>query len=250
MFDLKREGQNTLVITLSGKVTADEVAAFYKKLTPKLDASDRVGMVIDMTGFDDMTADAIRRDIPLELGLLDQMGKIPRAAFVTDKEFVGAAVAALNPLVPMIEMKVFAPGEKQAAIAFAADLPPKKPQAKGARLIESPSPDVLAFEIDGYIDDDEMKAITKEVNSRLERGDKFSALARIKSFRGFDPAILTEGSFFRMKFGGAKAMKKYAIVSDESWLKPLIGFARTVTGIDIRHFPLAEEQAAWDWVKA
>lgn len=249
MLNMKQSG-NVLEITIKGKVTADEVTAFYDKLTPAIEKAERVGIVIDMTGFDDMTANAIRRDIPLEMGLLDQMGKIPRAAVVTDKEFVSALFEAMNPLVPMIDLRVFGPKDLDAARKFAADLPAKKPKGKGARIIDAPDARVFAFEIDGYIDDDEMDVISKEINTRIERGEKLRLLGRIKSFGGFDPEILTEGSFYKMKVGSLKAVEKYALVSDEGWLKPLIGFAKTVSGIEMRHFPLSEEKAAMDWVSA
>lgn len=248
-FDLKQQ-ENIFIVTMSGKVTADEVSAFYDRFDSAIHGIDRTGIVIDATGFDDMTGDAIARDIPLELGLLDQMGKIPKVAILSGKEFIGATVRAVNPLVPMIDMKAFGPEEMEAAKAFASELPPKKPKGKGIYMLDSSTPEVMAMELDGYMDDDEMEAISKEVLSRLDSGREFRALIKVKSFRGFDPGILTEGSFFKMKFGAMKDMKKYAIVTDEGWLKPLIGFAGSISGIEMKLFPLAEEQAAWDWVRA
>lgn len=249
MFDLTQDG-DLLIVTMKGDVTADEVTAFYQRLTPIIEAADRVGLVIDMTGFNDMSAEAIRRDIPYELGLLDQLRKMPRAAVLTDKQFVGVLFSAINPLIPVTDIRVFGPDEMQAARRFAGTFPRQTATGRGARLIDSPDPGVLAFEIDGYIDDDQMEPITAAVNARIERGESFSALARIKAFGGFDPDILTEASFFKMKFGALGALKKYALVSDERWLGPLVGFARGMTGIEMRLFPLVEEQAAWDWLKA
>ncbi|WP_342071161.1 STAS/SEC14 domain-containing protein [Yoonia algicola] len=248
MFDLKQH-ENLLVITVSGKITEDEVTAFYAHFDSVIEDIERTGIIINATGFDDMTGDAIARDIPLELGLLDQMGKIPKVAVLSDKEFIGATIRAVNPLVPMIDMKAFGPAEMDAAKAFASDLPPKTPKGKGITMLDSSTPEVMAMELDGYMTDDEMEAISKEVLSRLESGGEFSALIKVKSFRGFDPGILTEGSFFKMKFGAMKDMKKYAIVTDEGWLKPLLGFARSISGIDMKLFPLADEQAAWSWVR-
>lgn len=249
MFDLKQQ-ENLLLVTLSGNVSVDEVSAFYERFDSAIHGIDRTGIVIDATGFDDMTGDAIARDIPLELGLLDQMGKIPKVAVLSDKEFIGATVRAVNPLVPMIDMKAFGPAEMDAAKAFASDLPPKKPKGKGIYMLDSSTPEVMAMELDGYMTDDEMENISKEVLSRLESGGEFSALIKVTSFRGFDPGILTEGSFFKMKFGAMKDMKKYAIVTDEGWLKPLLGFAGSISGIEMKLFPLEEEQAAWSWVRA
>lgn len=238
------------LVTLSGRVTADEVTAFYDRFNAAIEEVDQVGLVIDMTGFDDMTGEAIARDIPLELGLLDEMGKFPKAAIVSDKEFMAALVQAVNPLLPMIDMQVFGPADMAAARAFAADLPERQPRGKGIRRIDASDAAVMAYEIDGYMEDDDLEAIAKDVIARVERGDALRVLIRIVSFRGFDPAILTEGSFYRMKFGAIRNMKKYAIVSDEKWMKPLLGFAGSVTGIDIRQFPLAEEEAAWAWVRS
>ncbi|WP_417807214.1 STAS/SEC14 domain-containing protein [Thioclava sp.] len=249
MLNMKQDG-NVFVLTMKGKVTADEVTAFYDKFTPAIEKADRVGIVIDISGFDDMTVDAIRHDIPLEIGMLDQMGKIPRAAVVSDKAFIGALVKAVNPLIPMIDMRIFGPDEMDAALKFASDLPDRKPKGKGAHVIESSDKNVFAFEIDGYVADDEMHAISAEINARIERGETFNALARIKSFGGLDPKILTDGSFFKMKLGSIEALKKYALVSDEQWLKPLIGFANKITGIEMRHFPLADEAAARAWLSA
>ena len=248
MFDLKQQG-NVLLVTVSGKVTEDEVSAFYDRFEKVLADVDRTGIVIDATGFDDMTGKAIARDIPLELGLLDQMGKIPKIAFVSDKEFIGTLVRATNPLIPMIDMQTFGPGDMQAAQDFASDLPPKKPKGKGISIMDRSSPEVMAIELDGYMDDDEMEAISHEVLERLESSTDFRLLFKITSFRGFDPGILTEGSFFKMKVDAIKKTKKYAVVTDEAWLKPLLGFARSISGIEIKLFPLAEEQAAWAWVK-
>jgi hypothetical protein len=53
-----------------------------------------------------------------------------------------------------------------------------------------------------------------------------------------------------VEFGAIKDVKKYAIVSDEVWLKPLIGFGAAVSGIEMKLFALADEPAAWDWVRS
>lgn len=173
-------------------------------------------------------------------------------AILTDKEFIKAGVQALNPLVPVIDMRVFGADEEHTARAFASDLPLRKPaqKGKGLYIMEESDDQVLGFVLDGYMDDDEMEVISHEVLRRIEQGGEFRALARIVSFRGFDPGILTDGSFFKMKFGAIKDMKKYAIVTDEKWLKPLLGFGSMVSGIEIKLFALAEEQAAWAWVRS
>ncbi len=249
MFNLEQE-DDVLIITLSGKITADEVTAFYQSFETAIEAVDQIGLVIDATGFDDMTGDAIARDISLEFGLMDRMGKLPKAAVVSDKEFIAAAVRAMNPLLPMIEMRSFKSDEMQAARKFAADLPPKKRQGKGIRMMDQSSPEVMGFEIEGYIEADALLAISNDVLRHLEKDEEFRALVKIKSFRGFDPHILTEGSFLKMKLGAMKKTKKYAVVTDEVWVKPLIGIAGSFLGIEARRFPLAQEQAAWDWVRS
>ncbi|WP_136635476.1 STAS/SEC14 domain-containing protein [Pseudooceanicola onchidii] len=235
-------------ITVTGDVDRDQIRAFYRDFKPALDAADRVGILVDMTGFGDISAGAMLEDMMEELGLLDDLGKMPRAALITGNRFMAGTIRYLNPVIPRMEMRTFLPDEAEDAAAWARDLPEKRRDAPGVRMIDSRLADVLAFEVDGYMDDDDMDDVVKPFRDRIDRGRKFNALARIRRFAGFDPEILVDKAVLGMKWDAIRAMHRYAIVTDQQWVRPFAGMARLVTQVDIRLFPLAEEEAAWAWV--
>ncbi len=51
------------------------------------------------------------------------MAPFPREAVVTDKQWIRAAmVQVVHPLVPQVEARCFAPGERVAALAWVSDI--------------------------------------------------------------------------------------------------------------------------------
>ncbi|EAQ03436.1 hypothetical protein OB2597_02412 [Pseudooceanicola batsensis HTCC2597] len=235
-------------VTVSGDVTREEVRDFYRRFKPALDAAERVGICVDMTGFTDISGGAMLEDIVEELGLLDDLRKMPRAAVVTGNRTLAGAVRYLNPVVPRIEMRSFLPGEAAEAEAWARDLPAAA-RRPGLTRIDSGHADVLAFELDGYMDEEDVEVILRPFRERIDRGGKFNALARLKHFAGFDPEIVFDRALLGMKWDAIRTLHRYAIVTDQAWVRPFAGFARMVGDVDVKIFPMAEEEAAWDWVR-
>jgi len=242
-------------ITVAGEVTREEVRAFYKEFEPALDIAGRAGLLVDMKNLDDIEPKAMLEDVVKEFGLLDDLAKMPRCAVITDSRVMAGMIRYTSPLIPRMDMRAFAPDEAAAAEAWARALPPPKakkvdkPDLPGLTMLESGSPDVLAFEVEGYIDDDHIDRIVAPFRARLEKGGKFNALARIKQFAGFDPEILFDKSLLGMKWDAVKALHRYAVVTDSGWVGPFAGFARMVSSVDVKIFPVAEEEAAWAWVR-
>ena len=236
-------------VTVKGDIDRDQVRAFYAEFKPALDAAGRAGLVVDLTGFDDITRGAMLEDVVEEFSLFSDLSKLPRAALVTGNRTLGGLVRYLNPIIPRMEMRSFAPDEITAAAEWAGDLPETKPQKPGLSMIDSGHPDVLAFELDGYMDDDDLDIVVAPFRERIDKGGKFNALARMKHFAGFDPEILFDRALLGMKWDAIRALHRYAVVTDHQWVRPFVGLSRLVSNVDIRIFPLSQEQAAWDWVK-
>lgn len=249
MIDFDTTDKPLFRITITGDITRDEVRAFYDRFKPALDDADRVGLVVDMTGFGDISAGAMLEDVIEEFGLLDDLSKMPRAALVTGNRTLAGMVRYLNPIIPKMEARAFAPSEIKEAEDWARDLPEPKTRKPGLSVIDTGHPDVLAFELDGYMDDDDMDVVVKPFRDRIDQGGKFNALARMKRFAGFDPEILFDRALLGMKWDAIRALHRYAIVTDQQWVRPFTGIARLVSNVEIRIFPMAEEAAAWEWVK-
>lgn len=249
MIDFDKSNPPLFQVTVKGDISRDEVRSFYAEFKPALDDAGRVGLLVDLSEFGDVSPGAMLEDLMEEMGLLDDLEKMPRAALITGNRTIAGMIRYLNPIVPKMEMRVFTPTEISQAEVWAGDLPEPKSRKPGLSLIDSGHPDVLAFELDGYMDDDDMEIIIGPFQARIEKGGKFNALARMKRFAGFDPEILFDRAFLGMKWDAIRVMHRYAIVTDHQWVRPFAGMARLVSKLDVKIFPLAQEQAAWDWVK-
>lgn len=236
-------------VTVRGDIDRDQVRAFYREFKPALDTAGRPGLVVDLTGFDDITAGAMLEDVVEEFSLLDDLAKMPRTAVVTGNRTLAGLLRYLNPIIPRMELRSFTPDEITEAATWAADLPETAPHRPGLSMIDSGHPDVLAFELDGYMDDDDIEIITRPFRDRIDRGGKFNALARLKHFAGFDPEILFDRALLGMKSDAIRALHRYAIVTDQTWVRPFASLAHLVSHVEVKIFPLSEEQAAWDWVR-
>ncbi|MGR3453716.1 STAS/SEC14 domain-containing protein [Pseudooceanicola sp.] len=252
MLTLDTSDTPLLRITVSGEVTREDVRLFYKQLDEALDIAGRAGLLVDLTGFGDIERNALLEDVVQEFGLLDDLAKMPRCAVVTGNRTIAGMIRYTAPLIPRMDMQAFAPEDAAAAEAWARDIPPPKANRKhlpGLTMLDSGSPDVLAFEVEGYIDDDHIERITAPFRARLEQGGRFNALARIKRFGGVDPEILFDKSLLGMKWDAVHALHRYAVVTDSGWVGPFVGIARMVSDVDVKIFPTAAEDAAWAWVR-
>ncbi len=249
MINLDRTDSPLFRVTVSGDITRDQVRDFYAVFKPALDEVGRIGLLVDMTGFSDISAGAMLEDVIEELGLLDDLSKMPRAALVTGNRTLAGLVRYTNPIIPRMEVRAYAPEDREEAEAWARDLPDPKDRRPGLTMIPGGSDDVLAFELDGYIDDDDMEDIIRPFRKRIDQGGKFNALARMKRFAGFDPEILFDRALLGMKWDAIRAMHRYAIVTDQAWVRPFVGMSRLFSQVEIRIFPLDQEDAAWAWVR-
>lgn len=113
---------HVLAAKLSGDITVEDVHALYAALDPKLKAHKAIGMVLDIDGFNDASREAIDADVKRELSLLGNLPQFQRAAFVTSKKWLAYLVERVDPIIPSMNMKVFAPGEEKAAIDWASEV--------------------------------------------------------------------------------------------------------------------------------
>ncbi|WDR05931.1 STAS/SEC14 domain-containing protein [Devosia rhodophyticola] len=111
--------ENILATKLSGEAGLEDVKTFYEAIDSKLQANKTIGVVIDITEFEDASRDAVVADVKNEIGLLGKLGQFHRMALLTEKRWIAFLAEHLDPIVPSLKMKIFAPGQTQAAIEWA-----------------------------------------------------------------------------------------------------------------------------------
>ena len=158
MIEQMQTPSHVVGMKLAGKISAADVEGIKPVLDKALAEHARIGVVIDVTGFEDASAEAIRADVKYEMGLMGKIGQFARAAFIADKEWLRTVTGFAGSLVPTMALGVFASGEEDKAIAWAGKVA-EAPTIKGdaLRMITTDREDVFGFEIDGVITPDNIR---------------------------------------------------------------------------------------------
>lgn len=251
MITIEKTPNHVLALRLSGTVEKADVASMAKAFTEKFAGSDRVGIVIDMSDWSDMTGDAIVEDMKFELSQLGKIGRIPRMAIVTDKQFVLAIMNVFRPIFPMIDVKVFGARAYDQALAFVSELPVAIAADKPAvTMIATGSPKLLGFELDGVFTKEDVERLVGPLQRAFEQDGKIDLLARMKNYAGFDPSIVTDSSLLSMKLSAISRVRRYAVVGAPGWMMKIAGMFVSVLPIEVRFFKGEQEDAAWAWLKS
>lgn len=238
-------------ITLSGTVTKADIVALEEQLPAALEAVERIGLLIDIGDWSDMTANAIREDIGFEIEMLRHIGKIDRLALISDKQWPAALARMMTPMLPDTEIAVFTTDRRDAARGFARDATGShgagaKP---GMRLIEDAGDGLLVLEIDGSIRDADLDRVIPEMQAAMAGREDLRMVTRIKHLGGIDPQTFTHDGLFAFKTDAARRISRYAIVNAPAWIKPMAGMAGLFfPKLDIRFFD--DFDAAREWALA
>lgn len=252
MFEPLQAADHVIALALSGKITGDDIQAYKRLLDEKLKAHEHLGACVDMTGLADMNADALVEGMKADLKLMGHLNQFSRYALVTDKEWPEAIMRFLDPLFPMLELKVFAPDARAEALAWAGDFKTSDTTRPPAiSWIETNREDVRAFQIDGMLTKEEMPTVMADLKAFLDAHEKVRLLVRIKRFAGFDPAVLMQEDVAAVKLNAMNKVERYAIVGAPGWMSSMVGGMNPMfKSMDMMSFPADQEAEAWSWISA
>ena len=243
---------HVIAIRLTGKVTGEDIAQYQEILDEKLQGDRPISLCVDVTGLEDMNFDAFTAGAKADFELLSHLGRFHRCAFVSDKEWPEAVVRYIDPIFPILELKVFGAEEREAAIAWAAE-PKGEPEAEkpAVRFLPTDRDNVLGFEVDGRFSSAEMEQVVGEFQAWLERHEKVRLLCRMKRFGGVDPSVFLQSGLIPMKLSAIRKVERYALVGASPWMRTMVEtLGPLFSEMEIRNFPLEEEAEAWAWIEA
>ena len=184
MFKQLSAPDHVIAFRLSEKPVVEDIKKYKALFDQKFAKHKRVGVAVDLTGFSDMSTDAIVEDTKAELALFSHLNQIAHCAFISDKEWPQAVAKFLGPLFPTIGLKAFTPDQSDAAMKWAAELPEAaKATPPAFRFLPTSKDDVLAFEINGVISSAEMPGVIKEFKSFPEKSREGPAAEPPEAFR-------------------------------------------------------------------
>ena len=123
MIEILPAPDHVVAIRITGMLEAEDYDTAIRETEAKLQHHRRVGVYVDMVGFDDITAEAAAKHATYSRDMLGEAHRFPRKAVVTDKQWLKVLIEALDPLVPDSEARAFGPAAREKALAWASQVP-------------------------------------------------------------------------------------------------------------------------------
>ena len=254
MIDIHQPAPDRLDLVVRGTLDEHALQGAAVELEAKLAAG--TALLLDLRELDDVTAKGLARDAVEGMRLAGRLARCRRIAVVAAEAWLRAASRVDGALLPGVEVRTFGTGQIEEARgwldadadASARAIDPTEAARPAIRFVESARPTLLEMVIDGYLDDDDIERLMPEFDRALEGDAPIDMLARIDSFRGFDPELLTDRDTWRLKREGLKRLRRYAVVTSIGWLASTVAVIDKVVSPELRAFSPDEEPAARAWL--
>lgn len=254
MLEVLPAPDHVVAMRVSGQVDKDDIERGIAAVEEALARQERIAVYAEI-GMSGMTPGAFARDLGYGLRHLRELRRFARMAVVTEQEWVRRIVQVQGRILPQIEIRTFAPGERGEALTWVAQpIAAGEPEATQAppsvRLLETTRPDMIAFEVNGRIRRDDMHLLVSAFERALGAHERLRVLVRIVSFDGVTLEALRQEGLASVKMRGWRQLERYALVGGPAWIATVTGWASPLTRIETRHFELAQENEAWRWLEA
>jgi hypothetical protein len=250
MIAVKELKPRVFEVTLSGVVVASDIAELKRILTPALEAEGKMGLVLRIEALEDMTGDALIADARFEMSMLPQWSKVARVALVTDKQAFEALLSWFDPVLPMTELRTFAPAAVSQAASWVGDFPDtQSAPGPGVRIVEDGADGTLVFEIDGKVTEAGADLVFAAFDAAVAQHGKVNLVVRVADYGGFDLGLLG-GDTMTAKFAAIGKVGRYAIVGAPDWMRAIVQGMGPLMPIEMRAFDQVEYSAARAWASA
>ena len=254
MLEILDSAKHVVAMKLSGSFTADDVAKAYKASEEALSKNDKISFFAEIDSSTSLTWEGVYKDISEGLRRLGRLSRYYRAAVVTDKGWIGALARVEGLVFSSIDVRVFAPDEREKAFAWAGEAPAAESKlaepSPSVHFLQTTSENVFAYEVKGRVREADIKAIVREMRPLLERSEKINVLGRVKDLGGFDLMAAVDDDLVRLNYKALSKVERYAVVGASNWMRNLLELVSPLFSVQVRVFEPSEEAAAWEWVGA
>lgn len=122
MLDILPAADHVCAFRITGTLDEPDFDRIAAEIEARLERHEKLGILADLTGFEDMTFRAGLKDARYGFGKLGQLRRFPRQAVVTDKGWIETLAAVAGPLLPFVEVRSFKPAQFDAALAWASEI--------------------------------------------------------------------------------------------------------------------------------
>jgi hypothetical protein len=116
MLEVLQSPDQVAAMKVSGTMTGADYDRIIEEVEGRLARHERIGVLLDLSEFEDFTAAAAWKDIKYDIGKLFELKRFPREALITDKAWMRVAAEIADPLIPHVEIRAFEPSDRKAAM--------------------------------------------------------------------------------------------------------------------------------------
>jgi hypothetical protein len=113
---------HVLAIALGGTVEPADIESVTVELEERLRRHEKVSILADLTAFGDITLAAAWTDARYGFGKLWELKRFPKEAIIVEEGWLDRTARLFAPVIPFVEIRTFPPAEREAALAWAADI--------------------------------------------------------------------------------------------------------------------------------
>lgn len=251
MITIETLAPGVLSLDVTGKLDKADIEHAIMELEAVREAHGRVSLLVDLTGFAGITAEALIADLRYGLAQVGDLDHYERIAVITGHDWIETLIWLEGRIFRSLDIRRFEPEERQRARAFAngMDMPPP---ARKPAIVRVPTDraDMLAFKIADRVRAADAKAVMGFLTDTYGRHDKIDLMVIVEKFDGFDPAILFDGGAWSAKAASLSHVGRYAVVGGPDYMRRTAALLGAFIPMEVRAFAREEEEAAWAWLNA
>jgi hypothetical protein len=108
-----------------GTLTGEDYDRCIDEIEARLAAHARIAVFSDLSGMTGLAPEAVAKDLRYALGKIGEFHRFARAAIVTERDWLARVTAFSAMFFPRTDLRTFAPAERDAALAWASEVPPE-----------------------------------------------------------------------------------------------------------------------------
>lgn len=249
MLNFLPSSDDVIAAEFSGKVSRAEMDEMLDRLEAAVETNEKTHFFCAIENYEGFETDGLPHIMSRGWQLIGKREKLGLIAVVTDTTWLRWAARLESALLPGISYETFTMDERDRALAW-VEGKELLPHRSAFTIIETDTPDVLGFELDGKLTAAQMNALADQFNESLKLGQPRRLLGRFKSYRGFAAGGLADSDFWAMKRDMIRTLDRYALVGAPDWMETMVQALDPLFRVQIRCFDADEESDAWDWLEA
>jgi len=235
-------------VKISGKVQSADMPQVIDLAETIGKGAEKNSLVFDIENVEGFDWSALGEEMSHLPTMMRMLTRLDRIAVIADQSWLRTAARIESALLPGVTYEVFSRDKAEQARAWAKG-ESERPHADAVRLIDVGDSSIVAFELDGRIDEDNAATVIKDARLALQETGARRLLARIKNWHGFDPSILASWQTAKAKMDFIKQPDRYAIVGGPDWMRSLAETTSPALDIEIKGFDPDKESQALELLK-